>query len=218
MPGTTPIYGFPYPEPTDLVADYPALGQQLAEDIEDVLPDLGGLVPVSPTSVTNSGGSASSVSNFISFSGVNSVSVNGIFTSAYYNYRVVFNVVASAQNNQRFRLRAAGTDSSAASYSYSYNGAYINGTDITVGVSGQTGWVIWQSAAGFYVGGNLEFFYPQVAASTTCTYQFYMVNSVNQFAENGGGIHNVSTAYDGFSLIADAGTLSGSFSVYGYRK
>lgn len=34
MPGTTPIYGFPYPEPTDLVADYPALGQQLAEDVE----------------------------------------------------------------------------------------------------------------------------------------------------------------------------------------
>jgi hypothetical protein len=34
MPGVTPIYGFPYPEPSDLVANYPALGQQLAEDVE----------------------------------------------------------------------------------------------------------------------------------------------------------------------------------------
>lgn len=37
MPGTTPVYGFPYPQPTDLVADYPALGQDLAEDIENHL-------------------------------------------------------------------------------------------------------------------------------------------------------------------------------------
>ena len=37
MAGTTPIYGFPYPESSDLVANYPALGQQLAEDVEDVL-------------------------------------------------------------------------------------------------------------------------------------------------------------------------------------
>lgn len=40
MPGTTPVYGFPYPEPTDLVADYPALGQDLAEDVETVIQGL----------------------------------------------------------------------------------------------------------------------------------------------------------------------------------
>jgi hypothetical protein len=37
MAGTTPIYGFPYPEPSDLVANYPALGQDLAEDVETAL-------------------------------------------------------------------------------------------------------------------------------------------------------------------------------------
>ena len=37
MAGSTPIYGFPYPESSDLVANYPALGQDLAEDIEAVL-------------------------------------------------------------------------------------------------------------------------------------------------------------------------------------
>jgi len=53
MPGTTPVYGFPYPEPTDLVADYPALGQQLAEDIEDVLPTLSRIVQVVQTVKTD---------------------------------------------------------------------------------------------------------------------------------------------------------------------
>lgn len=37
MPGSTPIYGFPYPLATDLVADYPALGLDLATDVETAL-------------------------------------------------------------------------------------------------------------------------------------------------------------------------------------
>jgi hypothetical protein len=35
--GTTPIFGFPYPDPSDLVANYPATAQQLAEDVEDAI-------------------------------------------------------------------------------------------------------------------------------------------------------------------------------------
>jgi hypothetical protein len=49
MAGSTPIYGFPYPEATDLVADYPALGQELAEDVETVLTGLGTWDDYTPT-------------------------------------------------------------------------------------------------------------------------------------------------------------------------
>jgi hypothetical protein len=35
--GTTPIFGFPYPDPSDLVANYPTTAQQLAEDVEDAI-------------------------------------------------------------------------------------------------------------------------------------------------------------------------------------
>jgi hypothetical protein len=37
MAGATPNYSLPYPEPSDLVANYPALGQDLAEDLDDIL-------------------------------------------------------------------------------------------------------------------------------------------------------------------------------------
>lgn len=37
MPGTTPIYSLPYPVSSDLVSAYPALGQDLAEDLDDIL-------------------------------------------------------------------------------------------------------------------------------------------------------------------------------------
>jgi hypothetical protein len=83
MAGSTPVYGFPYPEATDLVADYPALGQELAEDIEAALPTLGGLAPATPTSIANSGGSASLSGNTVTFTGVSSVSLNGCFTGDY---------------------------------------------------------------------------------------------------------------------------------------
>jgi hypothetical protein len=52
--GTTPIYGFPYPDPSDLVANYPALGQQLAEDVETEIAAASKIVQVvSATSTTS---------------------------------------------------------------------------------------------------------------------------------------------------------------------
>jgi hypothetical protein len=45
MAGSTPVYGFPYPESSDLVANYPALGEQLAEDIEAELVALDVIYP-----------------------------------------------------------------------------------------------------------------------------------------------------------------------------
>jgi PHD/YefM family antitoxin component YafN of YafNO toxin-antitoxin module len=51
--GTTPIFGFPYPDPSDLVANYPATAQQLAEDVEDAIYDRKILQVVRATDTTN---------------------------------------------------------------------------------------------------------------------------------------------------------------------
>jgi hypothetical protein len=49
MAGSTPIYGIPYPEATDLVADYPALGASLANTLDDKLPTLSASAPSAPS-------------------------------------------------------------------------------------------------------------------------------------------------------------------------
>ena len=49
MSGNTPTYGIPYPEATDLVADYPALGQSLATTVDDKLPTLAATAPSTPS-------------------------------------------------------------------------------------------------------------------------------------------------------------------------
>jgi hypothetical protein len=214
MPGATPIYGFPYPDPSDLVANYPALGQDLAEDIEAVLPTLGGLSPATPTTIANSGGSASLTENTVSFSGVSSVSLNGCFTTDYENYRVLIWGTASSSNNVQLRMRLAGSDASTSAYNY--GAAYIStgAAAFETGATAQTVAFISRWISGVNNATDIEMANPAIAADTNMT----------STTGNGGSrfdhfaYHDVATAYDGFSIIPGAGTLTGSIAVYGYKK
>lgn len=49
MAGSTPIYGLPYPQPSDLVANYPALGEDLAETLDEKLPTYAATAPGTPS-------------------------------------------------------------------------------------------------------------------------------------------------------------------------
>ena len=71
-----------------------------------------GLAPIIPTSVAVGSGTGSvGATGLITFSGVSSVSINGCFTSAYTNYRVVARYTnASTLSALYCRLRASGTN------------------------------------------------------------------------------------------------------------
>lgn len=51
MTGYTPIYNLPYVEASDLVANYPTVSEELAENIETALGSLGGIVQVVSTTI-----------------------------------------------------------------------------------------------------------------------------------------------------------------------
>jgi hypothetical protein len=53
MAGSTPVFAFPYPQASDLVANYPALGQDLAEDVETVILGRGKIRQVLSTTKTD---------------------------------------------------------------------------------------------------------------------------------------------------------------------
>jgi len=69
-----------------------------------------GLTQVTPTSIANSGGSSSLSGGAVTFTGVTSISLNGVFTSTYENYFVIATVTASAGTATKVRLGNAGTD------------------------------------------------------------------------------------------------------------
>lgn len=215
MPGTTPVYGFPYPEPTDLVADYPALGQDLAEDIEAVLPTIGGLAPATPTSIANSGGTATLSGNTVTFTTVNSVSLNGCFSGDYDNYRLIFrSAYSAAGTTARIRLRVGGTDDSSNNYTWQT----LYATSTTVAASSTT------TTSGTFADGHstndgnsasVDIFRPYLAAITNWQSQCHRSDTYMEFFT---GLHNVATSYTGLTILVATGTITGTVSVYGYKK
>ena len=220
MAGSTPIYGFPYPESSDLVANYPALGQDLAEDIEGVIAAIppGGLSMVNPTSIANSGGTASASGGEVTYTGVSSISLNGIFTSTYQNYRIIINQIGSSGSatDVLARLRAAGTDATGNNY---VRAGHFN-TNTSSGniyADGQNNEIIGSTAS--FIGINsLDVLQPNTASPTG-----FSVLSVGVGSTSSGGLylvgcHTLSTAYDGITVYPAAGTLTGKIRVYGYKN
>jgi hypothetical protein len=212
--GTTPIYGFPYPDPSDLVANYPALGQDLAEDVETVIAALGsGLNVVTPTTIANSGGTATLTASTVTFSGVSSVSLNGVFTATYQNYLILLESIGSGNTNTQARLRVAGTDASGSDYDFQAMSAFSSSVTASSTANGVQWNVMWNTSADGQVA-QINLYRPFVAATTKFT------SSGGTPVENNliAGDHDLANAYDGISLFPNTGTFSGTVTVYGYQK
>jgi hypothetical protein len=72
---------------------------------------------MNPTTIANSGGTATTTGNTTTFSGITSVSLNGVFNSSHTNYSVLIDMVGTVDASLRIRLRAAGSDTTSSLYS-----------------------------------------------------------------------------------------------------
>jgi hypothetical protein len=204
MPGSTPIYGFPYPDPSDLVANYPALGQQLAEDVEDEIVGAGGLKLISS----------------VTFAAASAVSMNNVFTSDFTNYRIVFHIFGGTNaSTMTMRLRAAGTDATSNVYKWSYLG-YNNVAGNEAGQNtGTSSWTVLTDQGNDSSFGAYDIMGPQVASTTQIIGSGTRLNASNNIGYlTLGGAHSANTSYDGFTLLAATGTIQAIVNVYGYRK
>jgi hypothetical protein len=178
-----------------------------------------GLVLVKPTSIANSGGSASASGGAVTFTGVTSVSLNGVFTSDYENYRITIQNSASASSQFLMRMRVGGTDNTAANYSWSgtftsslsatYSGENSNlGTSFAIGYSEPSlnGATI-LDVTGPYLTLNTSYFSNNIRMGTS------------QSSENKrSGALSVTTSYDGITILPGSGTITGTIRVYGYSN
>jgi hypothetical protein len=198
-----------------------------ARDLANILSSSGnvaldselGLSLITPTSIANTGGSASiSSTGAVSFTSASAVSLNDVFSSTYQNYRIVVGGTNSSTTlNWQFRLRSSGTDNSVNYFSSEFfigsNGAtgaasYINnGTFIQINTQDNTN-----------TGNAISFdiFKPNDAALTNLLGLGYDGNSAK--TKFFGALHNVASSFTGFTILCNTGTISGTVSVYGYRK
>ena len=207
MAGSTPIYGFPYPESSDLVANYPALGQDLAEDIEATIAAIppGGLAHIATES----------------FSAVSSVALDGVFTSTYRDYKILMELtaVSTTDINVSMKLRASTT---AATTNYVSQGWYVYGTasGARYNTTGTDEWFYMTVDSGYPPSfGSLDLIKPQIAAASG-----FIGTSIgagggaNSYANFMTGKHTTATAYDGIQFQTSTGTMTGTIRVYGYAN
>jgi hypothetical protein len=149
------------------------------------------------------------------FSGVNAVNLNNVFSSLYRDYLIVCTGNSSNASDIQFRLRA-GTDETANGYStgslYITDGGgptriYNAATNISrIGQS-----QIYRTMYSLFISDPFN---------TTTTIHNSQITAFgnNDYFGSAWGYLSTVTSYDGISLIIAAGKIAGTIKVYGYRN
>ena len=174
----------------------------------------GGMVPIVPTSVAGTGVTVDAKGR-VTFAAATSISLNGVFTSAFDNYHIRMHVQsASAALGGTVRLRASGTDESGTNYSNQQT--YTSGATIqTAATASITAWAF-SAVAGTEHATIADLFAPALAKATlmrlnNATFTGAAANGTTDYAAR----HNLATAYDGLSIIPSTGNMTGTLRVYG---
>jgi hypothetical protein len=202
-----------------------------ARDLANILSSSGnvaldsemGLSLITPTSVAASGGSATiSSTGTVSFTSASAISLNGVFNSTYENYRILLRITAQGTSNgaHNLRMRSNSTDASGNDYFaggiYNYaNSSTVSANQMNAASNFNVGDSITSATGTWY---SIDFFNPFVSQKTGINVNGWAENTTYSYGHVRNGTHNLTTPYDGFSLISSAGTFTGTVSVYGYRK
>jgi hypothetical protein len=168
-----------------------------------------GLQLVVPTSATNGTVSANGA---VTFSSASSVSINGCFNSSYSNYLIEMDFRASVSMSVNVQMSLLGTPASTAAYSRQRLASYGSTTASNNGTA-QTSW---NMITGYLESSaTIKLYKPALAdltrfQSTSMSYGDEMWST--------GGVHALSTSYDGLVLTASTGNISGTIRIYGYNN
>lgn len=150
-----------------------------------------------------------------SFSAVSSVSINNCFSGDYDNYRVMVTATHSAGDEMNYRMRLSGTDATGSNYDFQRlfaNATTVSGDRTTNATSARIGYV--DPTKGGYA---IEVYGPHIAAQTIVrSHGAITLNAA--YLQDVASRHTVATAYNGFTLLTASGTITGTVSVYGYKK
>jgi hypothetical protein len=154
------------------------------------------------------------------FSAVASQAINNCFSATYTNYRInLDNITYSQTTDTLLRLRASGVNTTTnyigAGFYMSHDSTTVTGATVSSIFLGNS------SGTNGKVYGYIDIFNPNLAIETSASYMKpYRFNTGTSGAYSQGYafFQTDSTQFDGFAIVAGAGTISGSVSVYGYNK
>lgn len=170
---------------------------------------------IAPTSVAGTGVTLSG--GKVSFTSASTVSVNGCFTAAYSNYRIVVNAKNGASADAiRIRFRAGGTDNSSGYYTHAIYTAHNGGPSRNYDANQAVGYIGWSADLSYNT--IVDVHQPFAADYTSWMTSTNGIGSNSALAGNMWGFHYVTTSYDGFTIFPGTGSYTGNLRIYGYRE
>lgn len=180
-----------------------------------------GLIPIIPTSIAVGSGSGSVAANgTITFTGATSISINGCFTNAYKNYRIMYvNEGGSTGAQVFFRYRASGTDNSGSAYYYGGNyGTWTGSTGARNGQNATSMYLTWiGNSTASYGRATIDVSNPYQARATWHSLQNGYYDTSTLAGEHHSGMFSVEASFDGFTFLAGSGNFSGTIKIYAYN-
>jgi hypothetical protein len=180
-----------------------------------------GLVPIVPTSVAvGSGTGTVNSAGLMTFSGASSVSLNGVFTSSYTNYKIIISGLSSPAGTYpsiNAYFRASGTNVSSGYYVWGLTSRNAAGI-VQQGGSNTSAWAMAsQIGASAYSSATMEIQSPAIAKITTGNMTAGGFDSGTAVYTANHMFLNNANVYDGFSIVATANNVSGEIKIYGYN-
>lgn len=181
----------------------------------------GGTNVVIPTSIVRgaSGSASVSANGEVTFTGTESISLNGVFTSAYKNYRIIWNTTADSGGSPttQFLIRSSNSDLTAGNY---YMGGFKNnpfsGTVNVFSHSGQGYSQLISVTPSVGTVATIDFSYGGSSGASMWNTAFNGRASA-EIGFTGSGYH-ASAAHDGFTIKLSTSTMTGTVRIYGYNN
>lgn len=164
---------------------------------------------VGGTGVTLVGGKA------IITAGTGTANINGVFSSRFRNYKVVYEFT-NGSAGFGMRLRAAGTD---AVNSYRYWYAWNNSTTPAITNNATADNVALSVNLATSHWGSVDVFSPNLAAASSFDVSSNLDNGTTTYFARGSAKHTTASAYDGVTIFSTTGSpspVNGTVAVYGY--
>jgi hypothetical protein len=180
----------------------------------DILDAPTGLKLLTPTSIAVGSGSGSVTSTgTVSFSASSSVSLNGVFSATYDNYKIVYNVTTTnAADTLSLRMRASGTDNSGAT---NYRTSRIVITDVSTTSRQSTNLQQLVVNSNTHCAGSVDVFNPFPNNQTYTIAHSISGQGASEYITSGMRMVD-NNSFDGFTIIC-AASMTGTIQVYGYK-
>lgn len=175
-----------------------------------------GLVLIKPSSVVNGTDNGKGT---VSFSAASTVSLNDVFSTTYDNYRVVCRYTTTATGEIKLRFRVSGSDNTTSNYG-DVTFLVNNGTTRTQNVLASSSLIVNATDSTNEKSFSIDIVQPFTAVRTQFTGTYTGIGgdvTGDQVGLTGGGF-DATTSFTGFTLIPNAGTFTGTISVYGYNN